>query len=70
MTGSELEDLIEQDKRLDSIVPKKAKDDEDLADWICEELKIKKPERQARQRMDDHEDEDKLAEMRRRRERD
>lgn len=66
MTRSELVDLIE-DQKLD-IKPKQAKDDEDLADWICEELKIKKPERRREREPDGGED--KLAEMRRRRERD
>lgn len=40
MTGRELKDLVE-DKRLD-INPREAKDDDDLADWICDELKISK----------------------------
>jgi hypothetical protein len=40
MTKSELVDLIEE-KKLD-INPKEAKDTEDLADWVCEELKLKK----------------------------
>ena len=42
MTSRELDDLIEE-HRLD-INPNEAKDDEDLADWICEELKIEKEE--------------------------
>jgi hypothetical protein len=46
MTGDELEDLIDQE-RLD-IDPKEAKDDEDLADWICEEMKLKKEEPRTR----------------------
>lgn len=67
MTKSELEDLVEE-KDLD-VKPKQAKDVEDLADWVCEEMKIKKPERKPSRRDDDSGD-DKLAEMRRRRERD
>lgn len=46
MTGSELDAMVEQEK-LD-IDPGKAKDDEDLADWICEEMKIKKVEASSR----------------------
>lgn len=42
MRRKELDALIE-DQRLD-IDPREAKDDEDLADWVCEELKLKKPE--------------------------
>lgn len=45
MTGRELEDLIDEQK-LD-IDPADAKDDEDLADWICEEMKITKQERRS-----------------------
>lgn len=78
MTATELEDLIEQEK-LD-IDPRDAKDDEDLADWICEEMKLTKVEKaQGRRRVEDApkeekrrsgdaDPEDKLAEMRRRRE--
>jgi hypothetical protein len=76
MTKSELEDLIE-DKDLD-INPKDAKDTEDLADWICEEMKLKKSERRERVKDDEDrprgrgrdDDDDKLGEMRRRRESD
>lgn len=68
MTQTELEDLIDNE-RLD-IDPKDAKDVEDLADWICEEMKLKKaePEEGRRRRRTDDEDEDKLRDMRRRRE--
>lgn len=48
MTGSELEDLIDQE-RLD-INPDEAKSDDDLADWICEEMKIKKAETRSSRR--------------------
>lgn len=69
MTKSELEDLIEQ-KDLD-IKPKDAKDVEDLADWVCEEMKIKKEKKEERRsRDDDDEGADKLRKMRERRERD
>jgi hypothetical protein len=62
MTGDELEDLIEQEK-LD-INPKEAKDDEDLADWICEEMKLKKVEKTARRATSDSDDSDRLRRMR------
>lgn len=74
MTGRELDDLIE-DQRL-KIDPKEAKDDDDLADWICEEMGIKKPEVKTRERVstressrdDDKGDhEDRLASIRNRR---
>ena len=67
MTGRELEDLIEQEK-LD-INPDEAKDDEDLADWICDEMKLKKVERSTRRTVtrDDNDDDDRLAKMRSRR---
>lgn len=41
MTRTEMEDLIEL-KRL-AVKPREAKDDDDLADWICEEMKLEKP---------------------------
>lgn len=68
MTWAEMEDLIEvQD--LD-IKAKDAKDDEDLADWICEELKIKKAEPTTRRRVvtDDGDSGSRLSRMRRERE--
>lgn len=66
MTRTELEDLIEVE-RLD-IKPRDAKDTEDLADWVCEEMKLKKSEAPKRRKLeDDPEEDDKLAEMRRRR---
>lgn len=72
MTHSELVDLVEQ-KRL-PIKPKEAKDDDDLADWVCEELKLKKPrddDPPARERVrDSNDDDDRLERMRQRRERD
>jgi hypothetical protein len=67
MTKSELVDLIEE-KDL-GINPKEAKDTEDLADWVCEELKIKKAKKEEkRSREDDNDAESRLAAMRRRRE--
>lgn len=54
MTGEELEDLIDQE-RLD-IDPREAKDDGDLADWICEEMKIKKEEKTSRRRVSNDDD--------------
>ncbi len=65
MTARELKDLIE-DQRL-KIDPKEAKDDEDLADWICEDLKIKKEERKEERRRPDDDMDEKLAKMRERR---
>lgn len=47
MRPRELEALIDE-MRL-PINPKEAKDDADLADWICEELKLKKPAEPARE---------------------
>lgn len=51
MTGRELDDLID-DKKL-NINPREAKDDEDLADWICDELKIEKAAARTRVTRDD-----------------
>jgi hypothetical protein len=57
MTRTELEDLIEL-KRL-PIKPREAKDDEDLANWVCEEMKLEKPrEREDRDRNRDRDDDD------------
>lgn len=53
MTGRELEDLIDQE-RLD-IDPREAKDDEDLADWICDKLGLKKEEATRRRAVEDEE---------------
>jgi hypothetical protein len=75
MTRTELEDLIEL-KRL-PIKPREAKDDDDLADWVCDELKLKKDDDGGRRRVvddeppkrgRDDESDDRLREMRRRRE--
>lgn len=75
MTHTELEDLIEL-KRL-PIKPREAKDDDDLADWICDELKLKKDDDGGSRRRetvdeprrgDRDEGDDRLRDMRRRRE--
>ena len=68
-TRREMEDLIETE-RLD-IKPREAKDDEDLADWICDEMKLKKPEPRARRDSRDEapaEEDDRAAKLRRMRE--
>ena len=62
MTGDELEDLIDQEN-LD-INPDEAKSDEDLADWICEEMKIKKAPARSGRREVTSDDEDKPASSR------
>lgn len=68
MTARELEDLIEQE-RLD-IDPKEAKDDEDLADWICEEMKLEKKASSSRRQVvkEDGKDDDASDRLRRMRE--
>lgn len=68
MRPRELEALIDQEKI--NIDPREAKDDEDLADWICDELKIKKAEPKSTRRVVDSGDsaDDKLRKMRERRE--
>jgi hypothetical protein len=69
MTFDDMVDLI-SDKNLD-IDPDKSKDDEDLADWICEELKIKKEDPPPRRRSSGDDDADsgesRLGRMSRRR---
>lgn len=59
MTGRELEDLVDQEK-LD-INPDDAKDDEDLADWICDEMKLKKAEARSTRRAVANDDADDSA---------
>lgn len=66
MTWDELVDLVEL-KDLD-IKPKEAKDEEDLADWVCEELKLKKEAPARRRVSDDGDSDDRLSRMRRDRE--
>ncbi len=66
MTGDELLDLIDQEKI--DIDPRESKDDADLADWICDELKLKKAEAGTRRRVvDDGGTEDRLNRLRDRR---
>lgn len=69
MRQRELEDLVDQERL--KIDPKEAKDTEDLADWICDELGLKKAEKSERRSSkddDDHSSDSKLRDMRRRRE--
>lgn len=60
MNYDELCDLVDSQK-LD-IDPDKAKTDEDLADWICEEMKIDQPRKRSR----DDDDDDGRSDARRR----
>lgn len=83
MTASELDALCEGNSKLSKINPDDAKDDSELADWICEDLDIKnEPAPSSRRRVAAQESpereaeyeeaakaSDKLAEMRNRRER-
>lgn len=66
MSYDELCDLVDTQK-LD-IDPDKSKNDEDLADWICEEMKIKQEEkpRRGRDRDDDADKDDDRGDARRR----
>jgi hypothetical protein len=67
MTGDELEDLIDQEKL--EIDPREAKSDEDLADWVCEEMKITKaPARSARRAVSNDDDDEGASRLRRMRE--
>ena len=76
MTSSELDALCESDERLSKINPADAKDDDELIEWICEDLGLKdEPPPTTRRRAvvdepaKDDGAQDKLAEMRSRRER-
>ncbi len=82
MTAEELDALCESDGRLSAINPNDAKDDAELAGWICEDLKLTEDEpppstrrRVAAESPREAEYEeaakasDKLSEMRQRRER-
>lgn len=54
MTLPELESMCDSEEALRDVNPDKADGRKDLADWICEELKIKKPEEASgRRRMED-----------------
>lgn len=50
MTMRELEDLVENERL--KIDPREARDEDDLADWICDVMQIKKAQERARQRDD------------------
>lgn len=66
LKGEALDDLIDAEG-LTEIDPNKADSDEDLADWICEELKISKPEAGRRRVVNDKPEEsprDRLRSMR------
>lgn len=73
MTYDELCDLIE-DQKLE-IDPEESSDDEDLADWICEEMDLKKSKKELPRRGSRSDDDDddspsgKLREMRNKRDR-
>ena len=66
MTKRELKDLIEQENlKTDA---DDAKDVEELADWVCEDMKIEKVVRSSRRTVThDDDDDDRLARMRSRR---
>jgi hypothetical protein len=64
MRRREMEDLIEAE-RLD-INHKEAKDDDDLADWICEEMKLKKSERREERRSSSDDSDSRLRDLRER----
>lgn len=73
MTIEELESLCGSEDALQDVNPDKADGRTDLADWICEELKIKKEEASTRRRIVDDKDDggsDKLRRMREERSRD
>lgn len=52
MTMEELESFCESEEALQDVNPAKADGRADLADWICEELKIKKTEVSSRRRIE------------------
>lgn len=73
MTIEELESLCGSEEALRDINPDKADGKTDLADWICEELKLKKEEASTRRRIIDDKDDgggEKLRRMREERSRD
>lgn len=71
MTGTEMEDLVKEERL--NINPNKVDSDAELADWICEEMKIDKPAGRQRARLETQQKEDdpreRLREMRDSRER-
>ncbi len=72
MTSEELDALCASDDRLQDIEPDKAETDNELADWICEDLKIVKEEprrERARAQAPPADTDDRLARMRASRER-
>lgn len=68
MTSAELDALVEERDELRNIEPNKAESDAELADWICEDLKIAKPEegrgRNRTEPLKDDAAEDKMAKLR------
>lgn len=68
MTSAELDALVESEEDLSKINPNDAASDAELADWICEDLKIAKPEegrgRTRTEPMKDDAAEDKLSKLR------
>jgi hypothetical protein len=66
MSAREMEDLIDAE-RLD-IDPKEAKDDDDLADWICDEMRLKKAEKPARRSVSEDPEDDRAEKLRKMRE--
>lgn len=61
MSMREMKDLVENE-RLD-IDPKEAKDEDDLADWICDEMKLKKADKPARRSVADDPADERAAKM-------
>ncbi len=64
MTSSELDALCAEMDELKALDPNQAKDDEELADWICEDLKIPKAASRRRTVEDDPPPEERLRSMR------
>ncbi len=68
LTLEELESLCESDDNLQDVNPDKADGRTDLADWICEELKLKKTESTRRRITSDDKEDDTSSKLRRMRE--
>ena len=67
MTGPELDALVDSDDRLHGIDVNKAESDAQVADWICEDLRIEKAAPRGRTRAESPPDDsagDRLAQMR------